>query len=390
MSWTGVALFVAPLIFLGACKKEPVAAPPANVKDNASVTNAVVATPNLVFTLAGDTTNGFVDGTGANARFNEVAGIAIDSSGNLIVADAFNRAIRKVTPTGVVTTIAGKIDNSGFIATDGSLSEARFGIPGGIAIDGSGTIYITDGGSERVRFISGDQVGTAAGGFGDVRGEIQGDFKDGPGSVARFNEPQGIVSNEIGNLFVADLGNGRIRAVVNGHENGFFVNTFAGSGIGLDIDGPPSGAGFSGPHGLARDASGNLYVADQFGNTIRKIDPSGNVTTLAGSSERGFVNGVGRSARFNNPTGVAVDRNGNVYVSDFGNFAVRKITPAGVVTTLAGNGVRGTADGTAANAQFIELDGIAVDPSGAVYVADHDRIRVILHPKVTPPPPVTM
>lgn len=387
MSWRGAAFFVAPLVFMGACKKEPVA-PQADAKGTAAITNSVVVTPNIVFTLAGDTVNGFVDGTGADARFNEVAGIAIDSSGNLIVADAFNRAIRKVTPTGVVTTITGKIDSTGFIATDGSLSEARFGIPDGIAIDGSGTIYITDGGSERVRFISGDQVGTAAGGFGDVRGEIQGDFKDGPGSVARFNEPRGIATNEIGNLFVADLGNARIRAVVKGNGNGFFVTTFSGSGIGLDIDGPPARAGFSAPHGLARDASGNLYVADQGGNTIRKIDPSGNVTTLAGSSERGFVNGVGRSARFNNPTGVAVDRDGNVYVSDFGNFAVRKITPAGVVTTLAGNGIRGTADGTAAHAQFTEVDGIAVGVSGAVYVADHDRIRVILHPRVTLPPPV--
>jgi sugar lactone lactonase YvrE len=125
-------------------------------------------------------------------------------------------------------------------------------------------------------------------------------------------------------------------------------------------------------------------VADQFGNTIRKIDPSGNVTTLAGSSQRGFVNGVGSVARFNNPTGIAVDHDGNVYVSDAGNFVVRKITPAGVVTTLAGNGIRGTANGLAARAQFTELNGIVVDASGTVYVADHDRIRVIVHPRATP------
>ncbi|MDP4147979.1 MAG: hypothetical protein Q8927_14310 [Bacteroidota bacterium] len=371
------------LVSIISCNKRaaPDAANTLQASHSAPSAASLISVPNIVFTLAGDTTAGFVDGIGTAARFNELNGIAIDASGNLFVADGFNRSIRKVTAAGVVSTLTGRIDSTGFIATDGSLGIARFGIPAGLAFDVTGNLFVTDIASQRIRVISGDNVGTIAGGSGDTRGPVEFDFADGGGLKAKFASPYGIAVDAAGNLYIGDQGNQRVRRVRGTNIFNALVSTFAGQKSGF-LDGQDTAARFSFPSGLAIDKAGNIYVADPFNHAVRKITATGLVTTLAGNGTPGFVNGVGRAARFNSPIAVAVDNAGNVLVADAGNFSIRKITADGNVTTIAGNGTKGNVDGTAAGARFTELSGIAVDQTGVIYVTDQHRIRVITHPTV--------
>ena len=178
-----------------------------------------------------------------------------------------------------------------------------------------------------------------------------------------------------GNLYVADASNNRIRLITT---NGT-VSTFAGSGTAALIDGTGTAASFYYPYGIAIDAAGNLYVADERNNAIRKITSSGVVTTLAGSGSVGSADGTGAAASFSNPTGVAVDSAGNIYVTDVGNNEIRKITPAAVVTTVAGSAKSGFADGTGAAAEFEYPYGLSIDPKGNIYVSDqgNEKIRKI-------------
>src|SRR6266702_4395720 len=215
---------------------------------------------------------GSIDGTGSAARFYYPSGVAVDGSGNVYVADMWNSTIRKVTPAGAVTTLAGSAGVSG--SADGIGSASRFYYPSDVAVDGSGNVYVADSSSSTIRKVT----------------------------------PAGVVT------------------------------TLAGSaGVSGSADGTGSAARFSYPESVAVDGSGNVYVADTYNYTIRKVTPAGVVTTLAGSAGvRGSADGTGSAARFYDPQGVAVDRSGNIYVADSGNSTIRKITPAGEVTTLAG------------------------------------------------------
>ena len=199
-------------------------------------------------------------------------------------------------------------------------------------------------------------------------------YADGTGTAAQFNGPQGVAVDSSGTLYVADAGNNRIRKITSAGV----VTTLAGSGVAGSADGTGIAAQFNNPAGVAVDSSGIVYVADQLNHRIRKITPAGVVTTFAGGVG-GFADGTGTAAQFNAPSGVAVDPSGIVYVADYTNHRIRKITSAGVVTTLAGSGVAGSADGTGTAAQFNRPAGVAVDSSGAVYVAEYtsNRIRAI-------------
>jgi sugar lactone lactonase YvrE len=195
---------------------------------------------------------------------------------------------------------------------------------------------------------------------------------NGNGANASFTYPTGIAvgtisGNEI--IYVADNGNNLIRKIV---FPGVFtsVTTLAGSGLTGFADGTGNAASFNNPTGVAIDTSGNVYVADCYNHLIRKITSGGEVTTLAGSGTWGYSDGIGTAASFHNPYGVAVDASGNIYVADWGNHSIRKITSGGVVTTLAGSGSAGSADGTGTAASFYWPAGVAVDTSGNVYVAD--------------------
>jgi len=321
---------------------------------------------------------GSTDGTGAAARFNSPYGVATDTSGNVYVAESFNHTIRKITPAGVVTTLAGAAGMPG--SADGTGSAARFTLPAAVATDASGTVYVVDSGSHTIRKITPAGVVTTLAGTAGVSGST-----DGTGSAASFYYPARVATDASGNVYAADSGNNTIRKITPAGV----VTTLAGTaGASGSADGTGPEARLNSPNGVATDVSGNVYVADYGNNTIRKITPAGVVTTLAGTAGmRGSNDGTGAESRFSNPDGVATDASGNVYVADSSNNTIRKITPAGVVTTLAGTaGTRGSNDGTGAAASFNGSRGVATDASGNVYVADsfNSAIR-----KITPAGVVT-
>jgi len=312
----------------------------------------------VVSTFAGTDSEGFADGTGTAAQFNHPLGVAVDSEGNIYVADYGNHRIRKITPAGVVSTFAGT-GTEGF--ADGTGNTAQFNTPPGVAVDSSGNVYVADANNHLIRKI------TPAGVVSTLAGT---------GTEAQFNGPPGVAVDSSGNVYVADFRNHRIRKIT---PEGV-VSTFVGTGTRGHADGTATTAQFEDPYDLAVDSFGNVYVTDSVNHLIRKITPAGVVSIFAGSTE-GFADGTGTAAQFDFPFGVAVDSSGNVYVTDANNHLIRRITPAGVVSTLAGTGTEGFADGTGTEAQFDFPSGVAVDSSGNVYVADSGNHRIR---KITP------
>jgi sugar lactone lactonase YvrE/Leucine-rich repeat (LRR) protein len=265
-----------------------------------------------------------------------------------------------------VSTFAGNAAPAGF--ADGTQGAARFNTPVGLAFNGIGEMFIGDQNNHRVRKI------TAAGVVTTFAGNGTSGWADGTGAAAQFNSPSAIAIDAANNVYVADFLNHRIRAIT---PSGV-VTTLAGSGVAGFNDATGLAAQFNGPGGVAV-SGGNLYVSDNFGHRIRRIViATGVVTTLAGSGTAGFADGTGALAQFSSPQGLATDAAGNVYVADHINQRIRKITPAGVVTTLAGSGAGGFADGTGAAAQFQAPLGVSVDATGNVYVADAFNARVRL------------
>jgi len=297
----------------------------------------------------------------------------VDTLGNVYVADYGNDQVRRITPTGVVTTVAGSRKAGD---ADGTGTTASFHFPEGVALDSAGNVYVADYGNNQIRKITPAGVVTTLAGSGE-----QGDA-DGAGKAASFNAPESVTVDSAGNVYVADYGNNGIRKITQAGV----VTTLAGLGAPGDTDGAGRAASFNGPEGVAADSAGNVYVADYGNNEVRRITPAGVVTTIAGSGKEGNADGTGKAASFNGPEGVAVDSAGNVYVADYGNNEIRKITPAGVVTTLAGSGAEGNADGTGRAASFDNPEGVAVDSAGNVYVGDefNNAIR-----KITPAGVVT-
>ncbi|WP_447773392.1 hypothetical protein [Variovorax boronicumulans] len=309
-------------------------------------------------TWAGSGVHGNADGTGPSAQFYGPVRAAVDHAGNVYVADHYNHSIRKITPMGLVSTLAG----SGAPGrADGLGSAASFDHPAGIAVDGDGNVYVADTKNNSIRKI------TPAGVVSTLAGAGTAGYADGPGLAALFDYPTGLALDGSRNLYVTDTFNHRIRKITPAGV----VTTLAGSGIAGRADGPGSAASFSGPLGLAFDGSGNLYVVDRDNHSIRKITSAGVVSTLAGSETPGATNGTGSAASFHFPFDITADSSGNAYIADPRNNMIRKMTPAGVVTTLAGNGASGRADGIGAAASFAEPAGITIDGNGILYVADH-------------------
>ena len=306
-----------------------------------------------VTTLAGSGSAAFANGMGLAASFDHPTGVAVDSYGTVFVSDTRNIVIRKISSSGSVTTVAGS-GSQGF--ANGIGLAASFDNPMGVAVDSNRTIFVADTGKSIIRKISpSGNVTTLAG-----------------SAAASFNNPKGVTVDYFGNVFVADTGNNQIRKISPSGS----VTTLAGSDSGGFADGMGVAAKFFNPTGVAVDVNGSIYVADYSNHRIRKISPSGSVTTLAGSGSQGFADGMGLAASFNNPTGVAVDKNGMVFVADYKNHRIRKISPLGNVTTLAGNGSNAFADGVGLAAFFNCPYGVAVDSNGSIYVGDEGNSKI--------------
>lgn len=270
----------------------------------------------IVTTLAGMAgSQGSADGTGSAARFDFPAGVTIDGAGTVYVADTGNHTIRKITPTGVVTTLAGAPGASG--TSDGSGAAARFNGPSGVVVDATGNLYVADTLNHAIRKITpGGVVSTPAGAAG------WSGSTDGTGDQVRFYGPQGLALDGAGNLYVVDTTNNTLRKLVLATG---VVSTYVGqSRASGSADGSANVARFSYPSGIATDSAGNLYVADTDNHTIRQITPAGAVSTLAGlAGASGSADGVGAAARFTYPTGIAADVNGNLYIADTNNHTIR-------------------------------------------------------------------
>ena len=348
------------------------------IADQGNNTIRKITPAGVVSTFAGTPgVAGSTNGTGSAARFNGPNDIAIDAAGQLLVSDGNNNTIRKITRSGVVTTLAGTAGVAG--SADGPGASATFNSPCGLALDRAGTLYVADSNNNTIRKITpAGRVSTFAGTAG-LTGSA-----DGPGASARFNNLNGLAMAASGNLVAADSGNNTIRQITRMGV----VSTLAGTaGPSGDRDGTGAAARFDFPMGLAVDPLGNLYVAEEMGQVIRKITPSRVVTTLAGTGGvPGYADGPSASARFNGPASLAVDRAGNIYVAEAWNNTIRKISPAGEVSTVAGSGPTSSVDGTRTSARFNMPKGLVVDGAGNLVVADcHGQtIR-----KVTPAGDVT-
>jgi sugar lactone lactonase YvrE len=322
-----------------------------------------ITTGGLVSTVAGQLTPGYTNAAGTNARFITPIGITADNNNNYFVTEQNNRVVRKIGAGAAVTTLAG----GGNYFDDLIATRSRFFNPKGIARDNGGNFYIADSCNNRIRKISTTgEVTTFAG--GGAAGLL-----DGTGSNALFNNPAGVAADSSGNIFVTDLNNGLIRKITPGGV----VTTYAGSTPGFADNTDRTGARFTSPDGITTDTEGNIYISDRGNQRIRKIDPNGFVTTVAGQTTGGFLDALGTNAKFSQPAGIVADNKGNLFVADFTNKRVRKIDFAGNVTTLAGSGVFGGANGQGTNATFSSPAHITIDGNGVLYLADSGRVRRI-------------
>jgi hypothetical protein len=332
-----------------------------------SGTNWVVTTLSTVTVSFGSVTP---------VQLNQPEGIALDAQGNFYVGSSGDNTIQKLTPAGtnwLVTTLAGAANVEG--AADLAGTNAGFNFPTGVAVDTNGNVYVADTDNSKIRVVtSAGQVNTYAGAGNIVTlGSI-----NGTGASALFSSPSGVALDPAGNVYVGDGGDFLLRKITPLGE----VSTVAGlAGSFGHADGVGSLATFSNIRALARDAHGNLFVSDSENCLIRKVTPASVVTTIAGMALiNGTNDGVGTNAQFNYPQGIALDTNANLYVADSQSHTIRMITPAGVVSTIAGApSIYGSADGTNSNAEFRDPTGVALDAAGHLFVSDFTCIREVVH-----------
>jgi sugar lactone lactonase YvrE len=327
-------------------------------------------------TVAGNGNYGYSgDGGSATATaLNYPSGVAVDASGNLFIADYHNNRIRKVSTSGVITTVAGN-GTFGYIGDGGSATSAELNYPYGMAVDASGNLFIADTDNSRIRKVSTSGIITTVAGNGNYWYSGDG----GSAIYAELNQPSGVAVDDSGNLFIADQRNNVIRKV----STSGIITTVAGNGTyGYSGDGGSAdSAELAEPSGVVVvDASGNLFIADNGNVRIRKVSTSGIITTVAGNGTGGYSGdgGSADSAELGGPASVAVDASGNLFIADEGTNVIRKVSTTGIITTVAGNGTFGFSGdgGSAASAELYGPSGVAVDASGNLFIADYNNSRI--------------
>jgi uncharacterized protein (TIGR03437 family) len=339
-----------------------------------------------ISSVAGNGTSGFSGdgGPATSAQLASPVGIAVDASHNLYIADQLNHRLRKVS-NGTISTVAGS-GTAGFTGDGSSATAADLNSPLGVVVDSSGDIYIADTVNDVIRKVSGGNISTPVGNYGAGYG----DGGDGsPPASAIFYYPVAVALDSAGNLYISDLKNDRVRKVT---WNANVINTIAGNGsLGYSGDGLKGPlARLNSPYGLAVDAQGNVYIADSDNNVVRKVDTNGIISTVAGNGTAGF-SGDGKAAvnaQLSRPYAVAVDAAGNLYIADYYNKRIRRVDTNGIITTIAGNGHFGDSGdgGPATSAALGYPSGLAVDTDGTIYISDpqNDVIRM-LTPAAAPP-----
>jgi sugar lactone lactonase YvrE len=331
----------------------------------------------VITSVAGNGTQGYAGDSGpaTGAELNYPIGVAFDASGNLYIADAENNRVCKVDRAGVITTVAGN-GAPGYNGDPGPAIWAELNYPMGLAVDTAGNLYIADTQNNRVRKVDRDGVITTVAGTG-----AQGYSSDGPAVSAELNQPTDVAVDSAGNIYIADNQNFCIRRV----DADGVITTVAGNGTqGYGGDGgPATGAELDYPTGVAVDSFGALYITDARNNRIRKVDRNGIITTVAGNGTQGYGGdgGLATSAELNYPAGMAFDASGDLYLTDEGNSRIRRVDANGVITTVAGNGTQGYGGdgGPATGAELNFPADLAFDASGNLYIADikNNRIRKV-------------
>lgn len=311
-------------------------------------------------------------GPATNATLDSSTSLATDIYGNLYINDQRNYCVRKVSPTGIITTIAGT-GAKGYNGDNIPATNAKLDDNWAIAVDNKGNLYISDQSNYRIRKVSGGIISTIAGtgttGYGGDNGAA---------TLANIGPPFGIATDVNGNIFFSDLNNRRIRKV----DTFGIISTYAGMGTAgsLGDNGPATLARLGSPLGIASDEAGNLFVCDGLSNKIRKITNSGIITTFAGNGVRGFGgDGVAATlAQLNQPTGIYASRNGDIYITDLQNNRVRKVNNAGIISTIAGSSVYGFAGdgGPAAAAQLNRPIAVTMDETDNIYLSDMINVRI--------------
>jgi len=339
---------------------------------------SLTAYSQVITTIAGNGVRGYEGDAGpaVAAELSSPAGVAIDAAGNLYIGDRSNSCVRKVSPSGIITTFAGT-GVGGYSGDGGPATMAQLSFPMGVALDREGNVYVAEMLNDCVRKINTSGIISTYAGKG-MPGGYTGD--GGSATAAKLSLPVAVALDSAGNLYIADAGNAAIRKV----NTAGIISTFAGNGtayFGEDSI-PATVSSLDDPDGVAVDNLGNVYISDNNSNRVRKVDNSGIITTIAGNGTQGFSGDGGSAtlAELHGTAGITVDYFGNIYICDCDNNRIRKVNSSGIITTIAGGGIYGLGDGgPATNCELNIPTDVAVDKNGSIYIADfgNNRIRYI-------------